>query len=157
MIEIREFRPSEHQDSIRALMFDHWHETEDKFEDEPAPNFESYKALEEAGFVVAFAAFDGEVMVGYAVGYVLGHMHYPITHAQHDSLYLKKEYRGRTGLKLMSKLEEACGGKGANYIVWHAKVGSAFDRILRRLHGEPEENIYRKVLSCQPPSQSLQP
>lgn len=149
-MNIRPILPTVEAPKVRAMLLEHWQETESHFEAEPEPNLAAYKACEDAGVVVAFGAFDDEdVLVGYAVAFVLPHMHHGFIYAQHDLLFLKKEYRsGRLGLNLMRRLEEASAAKGAKFILWHAKVGSDFAMLLDRMGYSKEEEVYRKDLSC---------
>lgn len=150
MIDIRPILPTVEAPKVRSMLLEHWQETESDFKDEPQPNMEAYKVCEDAGLVVAFGAFDGDEMIGYAVAFVVPHMHHGFICAQHDLLFVKKEYRAsRTGLILKRRLEEACVAKGAVRIFWHAKPGSTFSKILQKTC-ELEEYVFVKELSCQP-------
>jgi predicted GNAT superfamily acetyltransferase len=144
MIEIRESVPTEHFDSIRDLMTAHWLETEGDVDGGPNPVIESYKVAEDMGFVVAYAAFDGELMVGYGVCFVSPHLHYRTLYGQHDVLFVHKDYRQtRVGLDLIRSLRNGAKAKGAKFMCWHAKPGSSFEKILQRSCKE-EETIYRE-------------
>lgn len=142
--------PSEVMPDIHALLHAHWLETEMDVAPGPAPCVEMYKACEDAGLTVAIGVFADGAMVGYAVAFVHRHLHYDLVCGAHDSLFIKKEHRnGRVGLELIRRLEAACADKGAQFIAWHAKSGSAFDKLLCRMRYQQEEVIYRKELSCQ--------
>lgn len=151
MITYRDIVPSEVMPDIYALLHAHWLETEKDVSIGPAPSVEMYRACEDAGLTVAIGVFDDDVMVGYAVAFVHRHLHYDLIASAHDSLFIDKKYRnGRIGLTLIRLLEVASQEKGAQFIAWHAKKGSAFDKLLSRMNYHPEEIIYRKeLLSCQ--------
>jgi GNAT superfamily N-acetyltransferase len=149
MITIRPVVPTEVLPEIKALMAAHWRETESSIGDGPDPQAELYKAGEDAGVVVAFGAFDGETMVGYVTVFVTSQMHYGFLCANHDTLFVHKDYRGRTGIALVRAAEKESALRGAKFIAWHAKIGSAFEQLLRRMNYPSEEIIFRKELACQ--------
>lgn len=146
MLEIKRISVVDYFDSARELAAQHWQETEPGFSDcSPEINLDAYRALESAGVVIAFGAFSDGILVGYVAGYVTRHMHYLMLVGQHDMLFLHKEYRkGRIGLRLMQEFEQAAKSAGAERILWHAKPGSAFESILKRMNCKTEEVIYIK-------------
>lgn len=156
MITYRDIVPSQVMPDIYALLHAHWLETEKDVARGPAPSIDMYKACEDAGLTVAIGLFDDDVMVGYAVAFVHRHLHYDLVAAQHDSLFIRQDHRnGRNGINLIRHLEAACLAKDAQFIAWHAKKGSPFDKLLARMGYIPEEIIYRKELSCQSSPSSL--
>jgi len=146
MITYRAIVPSAVIKDIYALLHAHWLELEQGLADGPSPNVELYRACEQAGLTVALGVFDGDTMVGYAVAFVSRHPHYDVTYAQHDSLFVQREYRlGRVAMNLKQKMEQACKERGAKFIAWHAKCDSPFDRLLSKMHPK-EESVYVKEL-----------
>jgi len=113
---------------------------------ELAPNWDAYRALEQCGALLALIAYlDGEI-VGYSVNFIGPHMHYSgLRYAHNDALYVKPEHRGgRLGLKLMRETEWLAREKGARMMMWHAKPGTALERILPRLGYAVQDIIYSK-------------
>jgi len=94
-----------------------------------------YRALEAAGAMLALAAWTPEQqLVGYAVSFITQHLHYAgLTYAQNDILFVAQEHR-RTGLglDLIAETERIAKERGAQLVLWHAKQGTALDRLLGR-------------------------
>jgi len=147
MVEIRKALPTEWFDAISSLIEEHWMETESHLVPTgPNPIIAAYKAMEDADCIVSYAAFDGDAMVGYAVAFVMPHLHYGVTYANHDVLFVKKEYRrGSLAFRLMRCVEEDAIKRGAGFMLWHAKPGTPFEAMLQRL--PVEESVYRKEFS----------
>lgn len=148
MIDIRRVSVADTFDDARRLAELHWLETEQSFSAQrPELDIEAYRALESIGACIAFAAFNGGLMVGYVCGFVVRHMHYNMIVAQHDVLFLHPDYRKSIlGIRLIRCFERAAIEAGAERILWHAKIGSQFERILQRMGCKPEEMIYCKEI-----------
>lgn len=143
--------------AVTELSVGHWQETEAAFSARPPePNRDIYTALADAGALIIMTVTDGEALVGYASAVISPHPHYDMLVAQHDTLYLAPAYRlGSLGLRLMSAIEREAVARGAERMMWHAKPGSTFARLVERMGYAPEETIYHKELPCpQPSSQS---
>lgn len=134
--------------TITDLMREHWLENESEVApDGPKPIVEAYAALEASGGISAFGAFDGENMVGYVVCIVARHHHYGFAFAQHDVLFVSHAYRSSgLGLRLIRRAEEDARERGARMMVWHAKPGSALERIMSRRGYAVEDVMLRKEL-----------
>lgn len=148
MIDIRPVIPTEVMPEIQALMVKHWRETEGAIAGGPNPQADMYKMCEDAEAITAFGAFDGDTMVGYVSVFVMTHIHYGFTCANHDTLFVQEQHRGRVGIALVRAAEKECALRGAKFIAWHAKIGSAFEHLLRRMDYPAEEIVFRKELSC---------
>lgn len=135
-------------DAVRDLAALHWQETEAHFSDSPPDlDLDLYRTMEQAGAALAFAAFDGGRMVGYVSGFVVRHPHYGFVVGQHDLLFVHPDYRkGSLGLRLMRRFERGAGDRGAAAVMYHAKPGTVFERILQRMGCAEEEVVYRKGL-----------
>lgn len=107
MLEIKAVKVSEWFGQAQALAREHWQETEAGFSDvPPVLDLDVYRALEDSGAAVAFAAFSDGLLVGYVSGFVVRHGHYPFLVGQHDLLFVLPQFRkGRTGLRLMAAAE----------------------------------------------------
>ena len=143
MIEIRKIKLMEYAQEIEALSKQHWMETEQHVSAyKPEPQRDTYEALEGLGYLVCFAAFDGDQMVGYVTSCVTKHLHYGFLFAAHDLLFVSKPYRdGSTGLKLMRSIEREVKEMGSVFITWTANPDSPFDRILQKIRGVKLEEI----------------
>ena len=144
-------QPCEHGqllDQIGELAVCHWQELETEFSDRvPEPHREVYDAMSAAGGLIAFSATVDGVVVGYASAFVCRHPHYDMVLAHHDTLYLHPAHRnGSTGLRLMKAIEQEAFARGAERMMWTAKPGSAFERILLGKGHQVEETIYCKEL-----------
>lgn len=148
MVDIREIVATEHMGAAAELARAHWAETEAGLMPEgPSIAVDLYWALEKADALVAFGAFDGAELVGYSLAILGPHLHYNVLYAQHDLLFVRADHRrGTLGLRLKDITEVAVKARGAKFVVWHAKPGSAFNTILERTGYIVEETVYRKDL-----------
>lgn len=138
-------------DAITELSKSHWQETEAEFSTAaPSPNRAIYDALASAGALIALTVTDEEAIVGYASAVLSPHPHYDMLIAQHDTLYLAPAYRrGSLGIRLMQAIEQESIERGAQRVMWHAKPGSQFSKLVERMGYHTEETIYCKELTCQ--------
>jgi len=142
-MQIRKFLPSQERDSIEQLMIGHWHEVDASYKTKPQPAWDIYEKLEEMGMVVAYAAYDQGVMIGYVVVHITNHIHYGWLFGQSDVLYVAPGYRSNpVGLKLWRLARQETKDRGAYCIYWHAKKDSAFAKILQGTKHRMEEEIY---------------
>lgn len=143
-LEIAEVIASEWLDEASELAHSHWNECERHLQ--PAGvkvNVEALKALEEVGALLALGVFDDERLVGYCVLILSPHLHYDITTATVDLLFLAEEYRrGRVGLEMIERANALAKERGAEGVTWAAKPDSTLDHILQRLYGEPVDKLY---------------
>ncbi len=80
----------------------------------PAPNADLYRAMYASGTMHPLVAFDGEVMVGFAVLIVYRNPHYGVLMGVLESLFVGGEYRsGGAGLQLLKVAETFAAGVGA--------------------------------------------
>lgn len=145
MIAIRPFVVSESLPSMAELTRAHWAETEwDVCGTGPKPSVEQYQAAEQANILVALAAYDDNEMVGYVTVFVAVHLHYGILYGAHDTLFVRSDLRGTLGVQLKAIAEDEAKARGALFVAWHAKPGTAFDKMLQAEHSKHAENIYIK-------------
>jgi GNAT superfamily N-acetyltransferase len=113
-----------------------------------APDWDRYRALEDAGQLVVFTVRDGELLVGYSVFFLSWHLHYKTTRmAMNDVLFLHKDYRkGTTGIKLIKHSEQELREMDVDKVIWHVKFNNDFRPILNRLGYCDEEAIVAKML-----------
>ena len=147
MIEILPIKAIDYLSQATDLMVSHWQENESELTDQgPNPYLPMYYAMEKADMMIMLGCFEGTVMVGYAIAFVYPHPHYGIVFAQHDVLFVRKDMRrGSLGLRLIHRVKEEAKARGARFICWHAKPGSAMDKILRT-RSVLEELVYREEI-----------
>ena len=146
-IDIRPFKVTQHIEELTRLAQAHWLENgEHKLAAEgPRIVVETYAVMEQAGYDVVLGAFDGEVMVGYCVVFLMPHPHYGCLFAQHDVLFVAQEYRDSSvGLRLFREMRKTLQERSPQFVLWHAKPGSAFEKILQHARCVVEEVIYRE-------------
>lgn len=147
MTRIGTFEPCDWYDAIEALGALHKAEVEaDVTPLPPTANRAIYDALHEMGMLVCVGAFEGDEMVGYAIGTISPNPHYDTLTAQHDVFFLHRDYRKpRTALRLVEALEAECKARGATLFCWHAPIGGAFERLIA-LRAKPYYKQFFKEL-----------
>lgn len=112
------------------------------------PNWAKYELLEAGGGLVSVGAFIEGVLVGYSVGLVTGHLHYKgLVYYQNDALFVAADHRrSSVGFGLIAASEEAAAAMGAKMVCWHAKKGTALDRLLEARHYAVQDIIYSRRL-----------
>lgn len=132
MTRIAEFDPREWYDQIEDL--GQLHKAEVEADVTPLPvviNRGIYNALYDAGLLVCVGAFDGDAIVGYAIGTISPNTHYNTITAQHDVFFVHRDYRlPRVALRLVEALEDACRERGATLFCWHAPIGGSFEKMV---------------------------
>ena len=114
------------------------------------PDWESYAKLEKMDLLIMLAAWREKKLIGYSASVLVPqHLHYrDICYAQNDVLFVAPEHRGGSlGARLIRETEQAAREHGATRYFWHAKKGSALDRLLG--HREiyiVNDIIYSRVL-----------
>lgn len=148
MTRIAIFEPSpELYDEIERLGALHKDEVEAEVTALPVSvNRDLYDVLHAQGALVCVGAFDGDALVGYASAFVSAHPHYALTAAQHDALFIHPDHRApRLALRMVEVVEAECKARGAAFIAWHAKTGTAFARLLAK-RARLEEFVHIKEL-----------
>lgn len=97
-------------------------------------SWDRLQQVEDAGLVIAFGAFDGDSLVGYALSYAYRHMHYDVLLAANDALFVLPAYRAKgLGLRLVRETERIAASMGAREVTWQARRGSTLERLLRKM------------------------
>lgn len=106
-----------------------------------------FLAMEKAGVLIALGAFDGETLIGYAVGMVVPHQFSEDVVASACAMFVQADHRrGGTCTALMDEFEKEAYLRGATIVQWHAKTGTVFDTILRRRRTRELETVFVKRL-----------
>lgn len=133
--------------AFEALVHAHWVEVGHLQGHEPTIGLSGFRALEQVGMLLLLGVFVSGELVGYSATVVAPHLHYALVTADNTALFLLPEHRrGRVGLSLLAATEGAARAKGARYFTWHARPGSALDRILSRTRGKVQDVSYIKEL-----------
>ncbi len=112
-----------------------------------APDWEAYEGLEAAGKLMSLVVRAEGVLVGYAAFLIGPHLHYrDLFVAVNDVLFLKAEYRGSTGVRLIKAVEDLMQKLGVQKILWHAKPGTVLEKLLPRMDYSPEDTVFGKLL-----------
>lgn len=107
------------EDLLRA----HWREVAHDHDEIPlAIDHDRYRMLADAGVVYILTLSDGPMLVGYNVFFVMPHPHYRTTlHASNDIVYVKPEYRGEAGIRLILEAEKRLRARGKVKLIYHSK------------------------------------
>lgn len=131
---------------IKPLIEEHYLEIA-KYQDIPLdPDWDLYKKLEEAGMLKIFTCrLDGE-LIGYAVYFVKGHIHYKsCLMAQQDILFIRKKYRGK-GMIFIMWCDEQLKNMGIQLVMQHVKAEHNFGPMLERIGYELMDLLYTRRL-----------
>lgn len=96
------------------------------------PRHDIYCSTEDADGLFVLGAFEGPNLVGYSVNFVHPHLHYQsLTVAENDVLFLALEHRNAgAGRQIIAATEAEAKARGARLVMWHAKPGTALERLL---------------------------
>ena len=114
-----------------------------------APDWDRYVTCERVGAFFVMTAREAGRLVGYSANFIAPHLHYSgMVYANNDLLFLAKSHRkGSLGLRLIRETEREAQRRGARMVVWHAKAGTALDRMLQRLKPyRVQDVLYSRVL-----------
>jgi GNAT superfamily N-acetyltransferase len=131
------------------MLADHYEElATDKSRMELAPWVEAYAKLDAEGALFTVGAIDQGELIGYSANFVSPAMHYRhLSMCQNDVLFVAKPYRsGRLGLQLIAATEAEAKRRGAGMMLWHAKEGTALDKLLRRKGYRVQDVVYSRGL-----------
>ena len=110
------------------------------------PDFDSYLALEQAGFLKSYTLRDDGELVGYVLYHVYNHLHHrEVKVAQMDLIYVKPSHR-LSGLKLLRYTEEALTKEGVSFILTGAPEISRLGGVLEKKGYKVFEKMYIKEI-----------
>lgn len=106
-----------------------------------------YDALEQLGTLIVLAAYEGDEMVGYSANILAPNLHYSdVFMCQNDVLFTVPHARSRVGLSLIRATEKAARESGCQIVLWHAKPGTALDKLMALKGSKVQDIIYMKEL-----------
>jgi len=112
------------------------------------PDLDKYYEVEKNGNLLALAAYDGDILIGYSISFIGSHLHYSdLIIGNNDVLFVKKEYReSKLGYKLITLTTEKAKERGAKIFLWHAKDNTALSKLLSKMKYIVHDVIFSKVL-----------
>lgn len=116
---------------------------------QPDPNIDKYRILDNAGMLHLLAVRDGAKLVGYYVAIVDHNLHYRTILTGVDDLhYLAPEYRkGRVGIQLFIEAEKMLREIRVMLGLMRVKEAHNHGAILERLGWRPMERVYCKDMT----------
>ncbi len=145
MTEIRLSNVDEMLANAGALFSEHWEEVAlNKQVMVLKPDEQKYRTMEANGMLLILGAFcDGKV-VGYSVNFVTNHPHYAdLIVCNNDLLFVTGDKRcGRLGLQLIRATEKEAKQRGVQLMLWHAKPGTALEKMMPRLGYGVQDTIF---------------
>lgn len=100
----------------------------------PAPDSEMYKRLAEKKMVFAVTAREEGVLVGYCSVFLTDLIqHQGVKQAFCDSLYLRKENRGRLGMVFLKEVVVIAKAAGAANMDFHVTIKKNFGKVLEKI------------------------
>lgn len=131
-------------EAVAALTYEHWKEIAG-YRDKIAlnPDWDKYREMDSIGIVLLMTARDNGAMVGYSIFMIFPLLHYrDHVAASNDVIYLRPQYRGIPGYKLVKFCHESLVKiGGVSRITWHIKPVNDWSRILIKLGYKVEEQM----------------
>ena len=134
---------------ILPLFEQHWREIAHDLSIPLDPDYEFYVKADEMGALRVFTAREAGALVGYCVYFVRPNPHYrKHVYAVQDVLFIRKDRRGRFGLKFIDWCDMQLRGQGVNVVTQHVKEAHNFGPALARVLGyELVDHIYVRRLA----------
>jgi hypothetical protein len=110
------------------------------------PDRQLHQQMEDNGDLIALGAYHEGEMAGYALAVLQQHPHTGVEHAAVIAIYVGPDVPG-AGNALMLQLASAAKKAGAVSLLWSAKHGSKFAKVLAGQHRmRKSEVIYEETL-----------
>lgn len=139
-------RPEQFVAQALPLARANWSETGWPFEF--APNTELYDKLHALGLWFAVGAFAGAELTGYCTALVApSGFNAHVRVCTVEALYVRPTSRGGSAAaRLKRALEAEAAARGAQHVLWHAPVGSAWAETLQRRGYLPRDIVLTRRL-----------
>jgi GNAT superfamily N-acetyltransferase len=113
------------------------------------PDYEAYAKIEKAGLTRVYTARDdSNKLIGYAVFFVKGNLHYKQSLvATEDIIYVAQEYRrGTIGTRLIKFCDDELRKLGVQVVSHHVKFDHDWSKILLRMgYDRQEMNLTKRL------------
>ena len=151
MLTTRVVKITEHVDKLWPLLEAHRRELATHPDIMPLePRLDVYRNLENEGRLLSLILEDVNAgVVGYSINILSNNLHYgPLKVCQNDVLFVSASYRSEGGGNaLMRATEINAREDGCRMMLWHAKQGTALDRMLRASPNyDVQDIVYGRVL-----------
>jgi GNAT superfamily N-acetyltransferase len=148
MISFKKERAQDCFEEARPLLEEHWLEIAHYKDIILDPDYEAYKASEDAGFVRCYTSRDESgKLVGYALYFVRTNPHYRTSiQASQDILFVSKNHRGMGG-RFIKWCDEQLRSEGVQVVYHHIKQAHNFGPMLERFGYELVDLIYARRLN----------
>jgi GNAT superfamily N-acetyltransferase len=146
---IKQISLREHSSKIQELSISHWEEVAtNKHSRKLNLDVEAFFLLEDKGFLISLGAFIDNSLIGYSISAFVPDMHdRSKLLCINDAIFILEDYRnGSIGIKLIKETETLAKARGAYALIWHAKVGTALDKLLPKLSYEVKDILHMKEL-----------
>lgn len=146
---IKEVSFDEIIDEMMVLLVDHREEvTTHKHLMKLKPDQEKYRQLEEKNMLLCLGAYFNGKLVGYSITFIMPHLHYmDLMISSNDVIYVNKEHRNtRLGLCLIQETEFLSKKRGSQFMLWHAKPGTALAALLPKMGCGLQDLLFSKEL-----------
>lgn len=144
--EIRATTVDELRQHAGALLVENWEEVEKGIQHrEPSPDWHRLQLMESAGVLFARGAYVDGDLVGYSVNVVAPSLTYgDVTQATNAVVFLSARHR-RDGLgrRLIEDTRRTARQRGASEVLFHAKEGSAAERLFVAMGADVTDITYR--------------
>ena len=109
------------------------------------PDWKRYEDMERAGVLKTFTVREDGALIGYAIFFVRENLHYnDVLWAANDIVFVRKDKRGLTGIRLLKYAEQALRKMGCHVVSMHIKREHDWGRLAGRLGYEHTEANYWK-------------
>lgn len=109
----------------------------------PVPQVEAYRMLEASGMFVLLTVFDDDELIGFAHLGIPPALHYGVSVACMESLFLEANHRkGYLGLNLIKRAEQEAQSRGAVGLLVSAAAGSRLEQILPKFDYRHSNTVY---------------
>lgn len=148
-MNIIEVKPTEWIERARPLFEESWRENmQSKGMPPPDVDMKVFETLESAGMLLAVVALTN---AGEIVGYTISIMVPMFMYGNHmvmnnESIFVRKDHRGTTSLKLIRATVQAAKARGASQMLWHSMPGTKAEDLWRRLGYETFDTVWTKEI-----------
>jgi hypothetical protein len=135
-------------EEIAPLLYAHWKEIATYRDIELKPQWDTYMAHEQQGYLRIYTVRHLGRLVGYSVYVVAKNLHYADSlQANNDIVYLAPELRGKfLGMRFLKWCDASLKADGVQSVILHIKKAHDWGSMAERLGYFAEETIYRRRL-----------